>query len=560
VSSRIALRISGEQEYPVPPLELPGADTGGGAEAIGQNEAVRLFVDRARAVRPDFVLDEANAGAVTEIVSRLDGLPLAIELAAARSRLLSPQQMLPRLERRLDLLAGGMRDLPERQQTLRGAIAWSHDLLEPPEQRLFARFSAFVGGTELSEAEAVCGPAGDLGRDVLEGLEALVENSLLRQVERAGEPRFFMLATIRDFAAEQLMESGEDEALRRRHALAYLGLAERAAPSLTTSDQRTWLDRLGRDHDNFRAVHEWTLQTADANIGLRLVAALWRFWQIRGHLVEGNSRAEAVLGIPGAQEAGETYLAAVEAAGGLCYWLADFPCAQSHYEEVLGARRASGEPRAIAEALYNLSFIELFFLENTPRARELGEEALALFREARDERGIAKGLWQLANVMRDMSDAAAARRYCEEAIPILRRLNESFMLAWSLFTLGQAEAVDGNMAVSVDRHLEALDLFAAAEDMSGFVLVLDGLAVVAGLQEDLQRAAKLSGAVEVLENTSGTGITPRARLVFGFDPKRLRDDPATAAAWADGRRLSVADAIAYAREAGVRPARESAAL
>ncbi|MEX2011270.1 MAG: adenylate/guanylate cyclase domain-containing protein, partial [Chloroflexota bacterium] len=392
VSSRVPLRISGEQEYPVPPLELPLAegDAGTGrADAIAGNEAVRLFVDRARSVRPDFALDDSNAGAVAEIVSRLDGLPLAIELAAARSRLLSPGAMLPRLERRLDLLAGGMRDLPERQQTLRGAIAWSHDLLEPPERRLFARFSVFVGGAELSEAESVCGPVSEVGREVLDGLEALVDHSLLRQVERTGEPRFFMLETIRDFAAEQLGASGEQDAIRRRHALAVLGLAERAAPSLTTSDQRTWLDRLARDHDNLRAVHGWAVETEDARVGLRLVTAMWRFWQIRGHLVEGRSRADAAIAIPGAEKAGETYVTALEAAGGLCYWLADFPCAQSRYEEVLAVRRTGGDPRAIAEALYNLGFTELFFRNDVERARELGEEALGQFRGAGDERGIA---------------------------------------------------------------------------------------------------------------------------------------------------------------------------
>ena len=548
-SSRVPLRVSGEQEYPVQPLRLPETEADAvTADAIAANEAVRLFIDRARLVRPDFVLDDANAGAVAEIVSRLDGLPLAIELAAARTRLLSPQAMLPRLERRLDLLAGGMRDLPERQQTLRGAIAWSTDLLEPPERRLFARFAVFVGGAELAEAETVCGPAADVGIDVLDGLESLVEHSLIRQVERTGEPRFFMLATIRDFAAELLAETGEEEALRRRHAMAYLALAERAAPFLTTSDQRTWLDRLGRDHDNLRAVHGWAVEAGDAGGGLRLVTALWRFWQIRGYLFEGRSRADAAIGIPGARDAGESYLAALDAAGGLCYWLADFPCAQARYEEVLAARRAGGDPRAIAEALYNLGFTALFFRADVERARSLGEEALAGFRDAGDRRGIAKALWALGNVASYQNDPAAARRYCEEAIPILRALDESFMLAWSLYTIGQVETVEGHLEASRERLLEALDLFAAADDMSGFALVLDGLAINALNAGDRHRAARLSGFVANLEARTGTGLNPANRLVFGFDPSGLRDDPATAAAWVDGDGLSTADAIAYARE------------
>jgi tetratricopeptide (TPR) repeat protein len=439
--------------------------------------------------------------------------------------------------------------LPERQQTLRGAIAWSHDLLEPPERRLFARFSAFVGGAELSEAEAVCGPVAEIGRDVLDGLEALVDHSLLRQVERVGEPRFFMLGTIRDFATEQLAASGELDALRRRHALAYLGLAEQAAPSLTASDQRTWLDRLARDHDNLRAAHAWALEKDDAAVGLRLIAALWRFWQIRGYLFEGRSRADAALALPGARDLGETYLAALDAAGGLCYWLADFRCAQSRYEGVLAARRAGGDGRAIAEALYNLSFAELFDRSDVARARSLGEEALALFREAGDDRGIAKALWALGNVASYENDTRAARRYCEEAIPILRGLDEAFMLAWSLYTIGQVETVDGHLEASRERLLEALDLFAAADDMTGFALVLDGLAINALNAGDRQRAARLSGFVASLEARTGTGLNAPNRLVLGFDPSVLRDDPATASAWADGEGLSTADAIAYGRGA-----------
>jgi tetratricopeptide (TPR) repeat protein len=262
----------------------------------------------------------------------------------------------------------------------------------------------------------------------------------------------------------------------------------------------------------------------------------------------------AFPGLRGARDAGETYLAAVEAAGGLCYWLADFACAESHYLEVLAARRASGEPRAIADALYNLSFTALFFQTDVPRARELGEEALGLFRDAGDEPGVAKGLWQLANVARDQDDPAAARRYCEEAIPILRRLDSSFMLGWSLFTLGQVEARQGDLETSHDRLTEALDLFTAAEDISGFALVLDQLAIDAELAGDRQRAARLSGVVEVLESTTGTGLNPSNRTIFGFDPAQLRDDPDTAAAWAEGRLLSTADAVAYAREPAVRSA------
>ena len=233
----------------------------------------------------------------------------------------------------------------------------------------------------------------------------------------------------------------------------------------------------------------------------------------------------------------------------MCYWLADFPCAQSRYEEVVAVRRPGGDARATAEALYNLGFTELFFRADVNRAGSLSEEALGLFRQAGDERGVAKALWALANVASYQDDPAASRRYCEEAIPILRRLDESFMLAWSLYTLGQVETVEGHLEASRERLLEALDLFAAADDMSGFALVLDGLAINAQHAGDKQRAARLSGIVANLEAKTGTGLNPANRLIFGFDPTALRDDPETAAAWAEGEGLSTADAIAYAREA-----------
>ena len=250
-------------------------------------------------------------------------------------------------------------------------------------------------------------------------------------------------------------------------------------------------------------------------------------------------------------------MAALDAAGGLCYWLADFPCAQSRYQTVLEARREAGEPRAIGEALYNLSFTELFDRSDVARARSLGEEALALFREAGDERGIAKALWALGNVASYVNDTRAARRYCEEAIPILRGLDEAFMLAWSLYTIGLVETVDGHPEASRERLLEALDIFAAADDMTGFALVLDGLAINALNAGDPERAARLSGFVASLEARTGTGLNPLNRLVLGFDPSVLRDDPAAAAAWADGERLSTADAIAYARQG---PARRPSAV
>ncbi len=358
-----------------------------------------------------------------------------------------------------------------------------------------------------------------------------------------------MLETIGAYATEKLAESGEREAIRRRHAEAFRDLAERAAPELTARDQKRWLDRLALEHDNLRAALAFAVEAGDPELGLRLVAALWRFWQIRGHLVEGTSRADAVLALPGAARAGEPYIVALDAAGGLRYWQADFDGAQRRYEEVLEARRGGGDERAIAEALYNLSFTELFGRADMVRARQLGEEALAAFRRVGDRGGEARAHWQLANVGRDQGDLAAARQHCLEAIELLRAQGLSFMLAWSLFTLGQVETLDGHLETGASRFLEALELFAGADDMSGFVLVLDALAMIAWQSGDRHRAARLSGAVRQLEAATGTGLNRRNRASLRFDPLPLRDDPATAAAWLEGTRWSTDEAVAYAREA-----------
>jgi tetratricopeptide (TPR) repeat protein len=277
------------------------------------------------------------------------------------------------------------------------------------------------------------------------------------------------------------------------------------------------------------------------------VRALWRFWQIRGHLMEGRERADAALAMTGAAEAGEAYLAALEAAGGLDYWLADFARATERYEALVRIRRAQGEARAIAEALYNFTFTALFGTIDHARARELAEEALGLFHDAGDRAGVAKALWVLGLIARDQDDVATGRARCQEAIAILRNLDDVFLLAWALYTLGQIEARAGNLDLCATLLGEALDLFATAEDQSGFVLVLDGLAILALLLGDRQRAARLAGAVATLEATTGTGLNPANRTVLHVDPSSLRDEADTAAAWAEGRAMSSADAVAYAR-------------
>ncbi|HET9494582.1 MAG TPA: NB-ARC domain-containing protein, partial [Chloroflexia bacterium] len=306
VTSREVLRLRSECEFQVPPLPLPDSREPLDVQAASQNEAVTLFVQRARAVRPDFQLTTANVEAVADICRWIDGLPLAIELAAARVKTLSPQAILARLSKRLQLLVRGARDLPERHQTLRRAIEWSYDLLDPHEQRLFRRLSAFAGGCTLEAVEAVCNARGDLGVDSLEGVTALMDKSLLR--EQAGSaaqdegrsPRFWMLETIREYALEQLGESGEEDDLRARHAAYFLALAEQAAAEILVTQQARWFARLDDEYDNMRAALRWATdrngsraaQEERTEVGLRLAAALWRYWLVRGHISEGLAQLE----------------------------------------------------------------------------------------------------------------------------------------------------------------------------------------------------------------------------------------------------------------------------
>ncbi len=294
-TSRSPLRVYGEREYPVPPLGLPDPRHLPELEQFTQFESVALFIERAVAVRPGFAVDNANAPAVAEICVRLDGLPLAIELAAARVRVLSPQAILDRLSDRLALLSGGARDLPERQQTLRGAIAWSHDLLDEVDRRAFARLSVFAGGATLEQIEAVCFDP-DERATALDVVSSLVDKSLLREDSATDEPRFRMLETIRQFAAEQLESTGDAETYRGRHAAAVLAFAEQGASEVLGPDGRSWLDRFELERDNVRTAMAWSLDGTHTETALRLLTACWRYWQIRGYLTEARAYAERALG------------------------------------------------------------------------------------------------------------------------------------------------------------------------------------------------------------------------------------------------------------------------
>jgi len=549
VTSRAPLRVSGEQEFPVPPLGLPDPQHLPVMSALTQYDAVALFIERAATVQPDFRITNENAPAVAEICARLDGLPLAIELAAARVRLLSPQAILTRLERRLGLLSGGARDLPERQQTLRGAIGWSHDLLDPVQQALFARLSVFVGGCSLGSAQAVCDPTGDLAVEVFDVLSALVDQSLVRQEDRTGEPRFRMLETIREFAAEQLAARGEATSTRERHAGHFLSLAEAAAPHLTGADRARWLDLLEVDHDNFRAAIAWSIELGDAVTGCRLLAALWRFWQSRSHLVEGAGRAEAILALPGLVPPA-IRARAHEAAGGLAWWAGDMARVQREYEEAVRLAREVGEPRLLADALYNLSFpysVSGLHADSTIGATVV-DEAVALYRDLGDEAGLARAMWALGNIQYFAGDFERVRDTFAEAATLNRRVGDTFMTAWALHMLGSAEVHTGDLASSWVHLREALGMMRAAGETTGLVLALDDFADLAAAAGDYARAERLEGAARSLEEATGTrlaGISARLMARPGRSEAALPPEEIARYA-AEGRALTLEAAIELA--------------
>jgi tetratricopeptide (TPR) repeat protein len=524
-----------------------------------QFESVALFIERAVAVRPDFRVDNANAPAVAEVCVRLDGLPLAIELAAARVRVLTPQAILDRLSDRLGLLSGGARDLPERQQTLRGAIAWSHDLLEDDDKRAFARLSVFAGGANLDQIEEVCFEAPDrhLALDVA---SSLVDKSLLREESPpGGEPRFRMLETIREFAMEQAIAGGRWDELRERHAALFRGLAETSAGHVMGSKKRPWLDRLEQEHDNLRAAFAWAQETDAAETALRLSASLWRFWQMRGYLGEGLERTTQALALPHSFEHPEIRADALSAAAGLAYWLADSERSRSLYMEEIAARTALVDRRGLAEAEYGISFtwavIELKTPDAAARATEHIQRALQIFTELGDAPGIGRCEWALANVLWGAgADLEETLSRAQRAYEVFASIHDDFNRGWASYTLGLGLLTrydrigePGDLELATQRFGESLRVFDEAQDVTGYSLVLDALAMVALRAGDRQRAARLSGAVSSLEQLSGTGLNLWNREVLDFDPESLRADPALADAWAEGAAMTTDEAVAYAR-------------
>ena len=548
-TSRVVLSLRGEQEYPVPPLRPPEVERLPDLSTLRRIDAVRLFTERAAAVSPSFRLTEANAPAVAEITARLDGLPLAIELAAARTKVLSPEQMLPRLDRRLAVLTAGPRTLPERQRTLRGAIAWSHDLLEDAERTLFARLAAFAGGWTLDAAEAVADPA-SLGLDGLDALASLVDRSLIRRTDPNGEPRFAMLETIREFAWEQLERSGEAEDVRRRHAEHFLDLVVAAEPHLTGEDQGRWLDRCEVEHANIRAALRWAIDAGEAERAQEAAGALWRFWQQRGHLDEGRRWFEEVLAMPSGGGPTAARAKALTGAGGIAWWQMDRDTSRVCYEEALAIERRLEDPARIAEALYNHGFV-VAAREGVEAAAIIFDEALGLFRRADDRAGVAKTLTMLVIRDAEAGNWEAVIRAIEEASRIMRELGDRYQLANALVWLAVAYARSGRPGDGRDAALESLDLFREAENPTGIALALQCLSFLALWEDHHEDALRLLAASDTIVAEAGASRTMGFAGLLQGDPaaearSQLPEDVARRA-WEEGRAMSVEDVVEFAR-------------
>lgn len=583
VTSRAPLRVSGEQEFPVPGLPVPpdpGRQGGferaqhGGRDAaaaidpatLSTYEAVRLFISRARSVRPDFSVTNENAPAVAAICARLHGMPLAIELAAARVKLLGPDAILTRLEHQLDLLASGARDLPARQQTLRGAIAWSYDILDVPHRRLLDRLSVFAGGFDVDAAEAVAGPSSELGIDVLDGLVALGDQSLLRAVD--GEPpRFQLLETIREFAAEMLARRDDADDIRHRHSRWYLDLARSIAPGLAGEDQRRLLEQLEREHDNVRAVLDRAGAAADAGCSIGMAFAMWRFWQKRGYLNEARRRLEAIAAEPWSREDPVLRARLMEALGGVLWWQADLAAMKAAYREAVDLWRGIGDTSEIANALYNYAFA---FSVNPDQlgdpaeadpdgeGRRAQQEALTLYTELGDLRGQANVLWGIGNseYFHRVTDAGEAN--IRRALALFRQVGDTTMAAWAQHMLGGALLRVGRRDEARVVLHEALRHFHAASDASGMAIVLDDLASQAVADGDLPRAARIRGAARRLAAATGANLANFVDTIFevGARPhvaSRLSAED-LARYEAEGAALRLDEAVAYALGGGDAPA------
>jgi predicted ATPase len=584
VTSQAPLHVYGEHEFPVPPLALPDLNSISPPEVLSRLPAIALFVERAQAVKREFALTRENAPAVAAICARLDGLPLAIELAAARIKLLPPSAMLARLESRLNLLTGGARDLPTRQQTLRRTVDWSHGLLNGAEQTLFRRLSVFTGGCTLESIEAVCDTKGDLGLDILDGMASMVDKSLTQQVEQVdAETRFLMLSTLREYALERLAESDDESATRRAHAAYYLVLAEEGAEDVDAHPE--WLDRFELEHDNFRWALDYLIKTGDAEWGLRLGAALFRFWETREHLTEGRDSITRLLAMEGTAARPKLRARLLFSAAVLAGEQGDYTSAQRLFEESLETCLELNDNRGVAVALNALAVnardrgelpvASLLFercvaiwkdlghsadigralsnLANVTklqgeyaRASSLYDECLTMFRKAGDGAGVAWTLNYLGDVAREKADLVAASSFCNQSLAEFRQLRDGWGIASTLSDLASLSCDQGNDAEARRLYGESIRMFKELGHKRGIARVLECLAASAAAQSNAERSLHLAGAAAALRQRLGAPLTPteQQRLEKALEfARRTLGNARGLTAWMEGWAMPIEQAV-----------------
>ena len=549
VTSRERLRLAGEREIPIRPLPLPDRGNPSEPDPLVHSPAIRLFVDRARDGDPGFALTSANAAAVAEICRRVDGLPLGIELAASRIKAMPPQALLARLELRLPLLVGGARDAPARQQTLRDAIAWSYDLLDPTEQALFRRLAVFVGGFGLESAEAVGRGLPSAERPVVQIVSALLERNLVRRQEGTElDPRYGMLETIREFALERLTELGEFVITRRVQADYFLALARVAQPAFGGPDQRMWLSRLEAEYANLQDVLAWLAASGESLAFLQLAGSLGEFWYRHGHLREGRRWLEHALAV----SSGEPAVARAEGllwAGYLSWSLGDRARASDLARQSLAIWRSLGDDRGQAIAIHLLGLGEEIEQRWEPATR-LFEQELSIWRHRQEPHRTVSVLVLLGGIAYGKGDLERAAGIEHEALELARTTGDRRWIALALWYLGQIALARRSSDEAAGHFHGSLELLAEIGDRWWLAKPLAGLAVVAARRRQPARAARLLGAVNALLEGTGAPVMP-------FD--RVNHEAAESAAVAElgrdafvsayraGQALPLSDAVAEAQ-------------
>jgi predicted ATPase/DNA-binding XRE family transcriptional regulator len=566
-TSRQPLRLRAEREYPVLPLTLPDLQNLPPLDELGHIPAIDLFLQRAEAVRPTFRLTADNARAVAELAVRLDGLPLAIELAAARVRVLAPGELLGRLERRLPLLTGGARDLPARHQTLRAAIDWSHDLLSPEERRLFRYLAVFSGGFSLQAAEHMAGhehASKDAPADALEILSSLVDKSLLRAIEppdggsEQDLTRFAMLETIREYGLERLQEARETHDARDRHAAWCLDMVDQATPQLMGADQALWFARLTAEHDNVRAALAWTIEIGDAETAQRISGQLVRFWVTEAHLAEGRQWTEQALSLDGG--APDLHRAkALLGAGVLAYFQGDYAGSEAYTTGALEDYQAVGDMTGVASSYGNLGLVA-DASEDYPLAVERYERALEIFRQLDDRIHISYMLGNLGLIAYFQGDYDRAEPLIEESLALAEERGDRHSVAISLGNLGLVAFARGNYERAATLQREVLLLRKVVTNRSHVAASLDKCAVIAAARQEAERAAQLFGAAAGLRAELGATQQSNDReyneRYIGIAREQLGDEAFTSA-WEQGAAMSVEEAVAYALDEALEPSHQA---